>query len=149
MSRRFCNRGAIIATLVILPLLAGCTSFVVAENGYSDLLSPLNGPLNGQRKLESLPLSDLACCAPSGLREYEIGRRFEQGTGGVPQDRDCAVSWYQVAASKRTTVLERDSRLGIMSPITYLGVPQARRALRRLDVQQDRRTNAPLTGCSF
>ncbi|MBX9803517.1 MAG: hypothetical protein K2Y04_12230 [Caulobacteraceae bacterium] len=139
---------ALASVVLVAGSLSGCSTYTVIENAYADTVTGITGPLPESQRLEPLPLSDLVCCAPAGLKQFEIARRYEEGVGGLSRRVDCAVHWYGVAGRTRTTVTQRDTYLGTTGPVTYLGLPQARAALRRLQTSSNvNESRAAPEGC--
>jgi hypothetical protein len=100
------------------------------ENASADLFSSIEGMPAEAKALETGPLQQLACCAPYGVREYELGRRFEMGVGGLRQDTQCALFFYGESGVLSVTLRQHNAHGP--DDVTYLGFPPGRRAVRRL-----------------
>jgi len=127
--RRLVSKGGLVLTLA---LFAGCTSVRGVENASADLFSSLEGTPGEAKALETAPLMDFVCCGQDGLEQFEMGRRFELGVGGLPQDTQCALFFYSEAGVLSVTLHQPNSSIGGSQDVTYLGFPPARRAVRRL-----------------
>jgi hypothetical protein len=110
-------------------LLAACTGL---ENSTADMFSVVEGKPAQAKALETMPVTELSWRAPSGFQEYEFGRRFETGIGGVSPDMECALFFYTDAATQTVVVREPNAQIGGMVDTNYRGLPIARRALKRL-----------------
>ena len=126
------------ATIVALALcLIGCASghngVIKAGNAYADFFAPIEGLPTNARRLQSATLPAVLG-GDRGWREYELGRRFELGVGGLPRDSACAVIWYRAAVASPYEQLDWGPGAGVKPPtVTRFGVPFARIALRRLE----------------
>jgi hypothetical protein len=105
---------------------------VAAGDAYADFFAPIEGLPRNAKALQTAPPAGVLN-GPRGWREYELGRRFELGVGGLPQDRTCAMVWYAAAAESPYEELDWGPGAGVTPPtVTHVGVPFARIALRRL-----------------
>ncbi|SFI68541.1 hypothetical protein SAMN02799626_00344 [Caulobacter sp. UNC279MFTsu5.1] len=123
--RRLARAAPMLAAL----LLAACVGL---ENSTADMFSVVEGKPAQAKALETMPLTELSWRAPSGFQEYELARRFETGVGGVSPDMECALFFYTEAATQTVVVRETNVQMGGMVDTNYLGLPIARRALKRL-----------------
>lgn len=116
--------------------LVGCAAtrdgIIRAANSYDDFFAPIEGLPVHARALQKATLNEVLAGGP-GWREYEIGRRFEVGGGGLPRDEGCALLSYEVAAHSPYKYLDWSGATGPRpTKLTCIGVPFARIALRRL-----------------
>ena len=117
--------------------LAGCAAsgkaFIGAEHAYSDFFAPIEGLPPNAKTLQKASLRDVLAGGP-GWTEYEIGRRFDEGVGGLPRDPACARQWYERAARSPYEYLDWSGASGPRpTRVTRIGLPFARIALRKLD----------------
>ena len=118
----------IFPALLCLSLLAGCVSL---ENAYADF-GVFEGDLPPEaRTLADKSAHDLISFAPAGVREFEIGRRFERGNKGFPSDQRCALIFYEASGKTVTRIRQNMGAAGVQT-LTYLGFPNGRVAARRL-----------------
>lgn len=116
------------AGLAMAVFLTGCSVRGV-ENAVTDLVFAGSSVPDEARALQDLPLGDMIL-APNGYRQFELGRRFELGVGGVSQDLQCAAHYYEV--SGQTTARTRRRATYGWEDVTFLGLPEGRAARRRL-----------------
>lgn len=83
------------------------------------------------RTLADKSAHDLISFAPAGVREFEIGRRFERGNKGFPSDQRCALIFYEASGKTVTRIRQNMGAAGVQT-LTYLGFPNGRVAARRL-----------------
>jgi hypothetical protein len=116
----------------MLVILGGCAGVRGVENASADLFSSLEGMPAESRSLETAPLQEFVCCGQDALEQYELGRRFEQGVGGLPHDTQCALFFYSESGVLSVTLRQPNAYMGGSQDVTYLGFPPGRRAVRRL-----------------
>ena len=124
-ARRFLILAAVSASL------GGCTTLRGIDNGYGDALAFIEPNPREAKLVRKLSMQELRW-APRGWREYEMGRRFEEGVG-VARSFDCAAYWYSLASVSAFEQIDFNPAWGVNPPtVTHVGLPWARLALRRI-----------------
>lgn len=108
--------------------VAACASL---EHGIIDATTFENDLPTEVRNLSTVSRESLTTFGHPGVREFEIGRRFEAGSMGFPKDLPCALAFYDVAGQTPTRLREQTSP-AVTQVVTYRGLGNARLAARRL-----------------
>jgi hypothetical protein len=125
--------GVLVAALAPL---AGCATLSAVDRGYGDALAAIEPNPREAKLARKLSMQELKW-APRGWREYEIGRRFEEGIG-VDRNLNCAAYWYRLASVSAYEQIDFNPAWGVNPPtVTHVGLPWARLALRRIGRADD------------